>query len=74
MRGAIRGAILGLRILPCRLVLFLLPMMLDDATGSSPHNGMMSGHMTDYATDRGSFQATLGLSHSGQQRKTHGYA
>ena len=74
MRGATRAAVLGLRILPCRLVLFLLPMMLDDTTGSSPHNSMMSGHMTDYTTDRGSFQAALGLSHRGQQRKKHGYA
>ena len=47
-------------------------MMLDDATGSSARDGMMAGHMADDATDRGSFQAALGMPHCGQHRKTPG--
>jgi hypothetical protein len=47
-------------------------MMLNDASGSGPYNGMMAGHMTDHAADRGAFQTTLGTSHGRQHREAGG--
>jgi hypothetical protein len=47
-------------------------MMLNDASGSGPYNGMMAGHMTDHAADGGALQTTLGTSHGRQQRETGG--
>jgi hypothetical protein len=47
-------------------------MMLDDASGRCSHNGMMAGHMAHYTPDGGTLNATLGVSHGGQNPDASG--
>jgi hypothetical protein len=63
---------LCLYILARRFVFYLLSMMLNDASGGSPHYGVMARDMADHTAYGGAFQATLRISHRGQQREGHG--
>jgi hypothetical protein len=55
-----------------RLLFFLFPVMLDDASGRRSHNGMMPGHMAHHTPDGGTLDATLGISHGGQSHDASG--
>jgi len=66
MRGVVSGkAILGLGILTCRFVLYLLTMMLNHASRGGAQNGMMSGDMADDTANSRPFQASFGIAHGG---------
>jgi hypothetical protein len=74
-RSGGRGRLLGGRP-GSGLVLLLLAMMLDDATGGSAHDGVMTGDMTRHAAHRRALDAALGCAEAGQQndgcRDQHG--
>jgi hypothetical protein len=72
MRCVGRSVILRLGILALRFVLHFLAVMLNHTPRGGPKNGVMSGDMADDAANGRSFQASLGVSHAGQYRKTHG--
>jgi hypothetical protein len=65
-RGGGRGRLLGGR-LGSGLVLLLLAMMLDDAPGSSAHDGVMAGHMPRDAAHGPAFDAALGDAEAGYE-------
>jgi hypothetical protein len=46
--------------------------MLDDAPGRRSHDGMMAGHMAHHTPDGGTLNATLGVSHGGQNHDASG--
>lgn len=71
MNSVICGsAILRLGTLACRFVFHLLAVMLNYTPCGGAQNGMMSGDMADDAANSRPFQASFGISHGGQQRKT----
>lgn len=59
------GAILRLGILPCSFVLYFLTMMLNHAPCGGPHNGMMSGDMSDNTANGRPLQASLAIPRRG---------
>jgi hypothetical protein len=67
-----RSAILGLGILACRFVFHLLAVMLNHTPGGGPQNGVMSGDVADDTANGRPFQASFGIAHGGEQRKTDG--
>ena len=73
MRGGVCGrAILRLGVLTRRLVFYFLTMMLNHTPRGSPQNSVMSGDVADDTANGRPFQASFGISHGGQQRKTDG--
>jgi hypothetical protein len=54
------------------LILFLFPMMFDDAPGRGAQNGMMAGYVADHTAYGGALQASLGIPGHRQHRETRG--
>jgi hypothetical protein len=71
MSRAGRRRSLARRGLARRLVANLFPVVLDDAAGRSPGDGMMPGYVTDHAADRRSFQAAFGNPDPGHTTSHH---
>ena len=67
-----RGAILGLGILACRFVFYLLAVMLDDTPCGGSQNGVMSGDVADDTANGRPFQASFGMAHGGQRCEADG--
>jgi hypothetical protein len=66
------GGTLCLFILARRFVFCFLAMMLNDATGGRPQDGVMARDMAGHTAYGGALQATLRTSHRRQERETHG--
>jgi hypothetical protein len=55
-----------------RFLLLLFTMVLNDASGSGPHDGMPAGNVPDHAAHGGALQAAFGANHARQNRKASG--